>query len=371
MHHHWLSDVEIDPFDSSHVLFTTGYGIWASRDLTDADNGKPTRWSFDDRGLEETVPLALISPPQGPHLLSGLGDIDGFCHDDLSVSPPARFDAPGFKNTEWLDFAEKAPAIIVRTGTTYSRDRILGAWSEDSGTHWQGFTAEPPLPAEGLPQGTLHGTGPIAITANGSAFVWTTHGNPPYLSNDHGRTWRAVDGAPMGLRLIGDRVEPNQLYGYDTLEGVGYVSRNGGASVVAEFRGLPIISKPRWPVYADLHAVPGWAGEFWLVANRKLLHFALANHVVREFENVQDVTAVGFGKPSSFRNYPAIYVAAKIRDIHGVYRSDNAGESFRRINDDTHQFGSITRITGDPRVFGRVYLATGGRGIIFGEPETR
>ena len=42
-----------------------------------------------------------------------------------------------------------------------------------------------------------------------------------------------------------------------------------------------------------------------------------------------------------------------------------------RVNDDTHQFGSITRIAGDPRLFGRVYLATGGRGIIYGEPKSR
>jgi hypothetical protein len=369
MRHHWLSDVEIDPFDSSHILSTTGYGIWASRNLTDADGGKPTRWSFDVRGLEETVPLALISPPQGPHLLSGLGDIDGFCHDDLTVSPTARFDAPGFKNTEWLDFAEKVPSLIVRTGTTYTRDRILGAWSEDSGAHWRGFTAEPPLPTEGLPYAALHGTGPIAVTADGGAFVWTTHGNPPYLSNDRGHTWRVVEAAPVGLRLIADRVEPNLLCGYDTVEGVIYVSRNGGANVVAEFRWLPVIPKRRRPVYADLQAVPGRAGEFWLAVNRKLLHFALGNHAIRELEAALDVTAVGFGKSYSIGGYPAIYIAAEIRGIHGIYRSDDAGEGFKRINDDTHQFGSITRITGDPRVLGRVYLATGGRGIIFGEPK--
>ncbi len=273
MHHHWLSDVKIDPFDSGHILFTTGYGIWASHNVIDAERGKATRWSFDDRGLEETVPLALISPPLGPHLLSGLGDIDGFCHEDLNVSPASRFDVPGFKNTEWLDFAENVPRLIVRTGTTYGRDRILGAWSEDSGASWKGFPTEPPAPAAGHPFGNPHGTGPIAITADGSAIVWTTHGNPPYLTRDRGQTWRVVEGAPVDLRIVGDRVNANILYGYDSMEGVLYVSRNGGDSMIAALRGLPSVSKRRWPVYADLRCVPGQTGEFWLVLDRKLLHF--------------------------------------------------------------------------------------------------
>ena len=43
---HWLGDVEIDPFNSKHVMFVTGYGIWASRDDL-------VHWYFQDKGLEE------------------------------------------------------------------------------------------------------------------------------------------------------------------------------------------------------------------------------------------------------------------------------------------------------------------------------
>ena len=41
-----------------------------------------------------------------------------------------------------------------------------------------------------------------------------------------------------------------------------------------------------------------------------------------------------------------------------------------RINDDLTQFGWINLVIGDPNVYGRVYLATGGRGIVIGEIST-
>ena len=46
-----------------------------------------------------------------------------------------------------------------------------------------------------------------------------------------------------------------------------------------------------------------------------------------------------------------------------------ARANWQRINDDAHQWGwTGETVTGDPRVYGRVYLATNGRGIQYGEP---
>jgi xyloglucan-specific exo-beta-1,4-glucanase len=55
--------------------------------------------------------------------------------------------------------------------------------------------------------------------------------------------------------------------------------------------------------------------------------------------------------------------------VVGFFRSDDKGESWVRINDDQRQWGFCTVIIGDPRVSGRVYIGTGGRGIITGEPK--
>jgi hypothetical protein len=63
-----------------------------------------------------------------------------------------------------------------------------------------------------------------------------------------------------------------------------------------------------------------------------------------------------------------LFLTGKIESVQGLFRSDDAGTSWVRINDEQHQFGSISHVTGDPRIYGRVYFATGGRGILCGDP---
>ncbi|MER7476382.1 hypothetical protein ABTX60_01805 [Streptomyces sp. NPDC126510] len=54
---------------------------------------------------------------------------------------------------------------------------------------------------------------------------------------------------------------------------------------------------------------------------------------------------------------------------HRRLRSDDAAKTWTRINDDRHRWGwTGAAITGDPRVYGRVYIATNGRGVQYGEP---
>jgi photosystem II stability/assembly factor-like uncharacterized protein len=84
------------------------------------------------------------------------------------------------------------------------------------------------------------------------------------------------------------------------------------------------------------------------------------------------VAALGFGKAAPGHRYPALYALGVKGSTHAIWRSDDKGASWLRINDAQHEYGWRLRcIAGDPRVFGRVYVGTDGRGIVYGEPRQR
>jgi len=82
------------------------------------------------------------------------------------------------------------------------------------------------------------------------------------------------------------------------------------------------------------------------------------------------VDALAFGKPPSGHDYPALFALGERDVLRAIWRSDDVGLTWVRVNDPEHEYGRRFRcIAGDPRVFGRVYVGTDGRGILYGEPS--
>jgi hypothetical protein len=377
----WMGNVQIDPFDSSHALYITGQGLWSTGDLTAADSGAATNWTFSDDGLEETVALDLASPPAGAPLLTGVGDIGGFRHDDLTVSPPnGMFDNPIFGNTTSLDFTEMAnasaasaaPAVVVRVGTNSSGGQANGAYSTDGGTMWTPFASAPMATGKSAPN-----SGSIAVSADGGTFVWVPKGGTPSYSRDSGTTWTACTGLPGGAMVAADRVNASKFYagGANKM----YASTDGGATFVpATFApGTAAVSGRPRPVF-------GVEGDVWVPTKSGLLHSQDSGATFAAVPSVPaappviGATAVGFGMPAPGQTYPAVYLAGSLGGVWGTYRSDDAGAwlstatvapTWQRIDDPQHQFAYINCLAGDPRQYGRVYLGTSGRGIVYGDPQ--
>ena len=358
---HWMGTIAINPLNSDQVLFTTGYGIWSCVNATKSDSGQPTRWGFWDNGLEETVPLALISPPERAHLLSGVGDIDGFVHEDLNVSPArGTFAGPRYGNTEDLAFAGKDPQVIVRTGTAGSRE-VRAAFSRDYGVNWHELENEPP---------TGNGAGAITISADARTIVWTPRGGEPYLTRNWGKNWTACAGLSSGIHVVADTVNPNTFYAFDSGSGIFYSCTNGATNFAATAFVLTALDNKGFAFGGGVTvtATPGIENDVWLASRMEgLFHFTKGGASFVKLECVQAADSLGLGKPPPVQNYPSLFLAGKIDGTQALFRSDDVGVTWVRINDDQHQYGNISHVTGDPRIYGRVYFATGGRGVIYGD----
>ena len=373
---HWLFDIEIDPTNPNHAAFTIGYGGWETFDLTDANRGKPTHWSILARGIEETVALDLNSPASGAHLISAIGDYGGFVHWNLDRPAVVGSSAPPrMANTTAVASAALNPAVIVRVGISarHARGGNIG-YSLDGGRKWRRTLTEPEAESR---------AGSVAVSANGNTWVWAPEGEPAYVTRDRGASWTPARGLPAGLRVIADPMLPSVFYAASIRSYVLYRSIDGGVTFSA--RSFTLADDP--PIAGRLergdsrggenriYATPGKSADLWLPAVDGLYHLAArksgqGNLTFDRLPGVEQIQAFGFGKAAPHHDYPALYLAGTVRGQAGVFRSIDAGESWTRINDDAHQWGLILQITGDPRIYGRVYVGTHGAGILYGDPET-
>ncbi|GAA3865305.1 RICIN domain-containing protein [Streptomyces lacrimifluminis] len=349
----WIQMVAIDPFDSQHIVYGTGATLYGTRDLKN--------WAPQIRGLEETSVLFLISPPTGQaHLLSGSRDIGALYHDRLTVSPAGGLAAnPLFTTAAGLAQAANKPSYVVRTGTG---DNGNGAFSNDGGQTWAPFKSQP-ADAKEAP-------GPIATTADGGVLVWsfvhwdgTKHATQ--RSTDNGATWSVVSSFPAGATPVADPVDPKVLYAFDTATGKLFASTDKGLTFAARATGLP-----SGDAGYQLAAAPGRSGDLWLsTKGNGLFRSTNGGSSFAKVTSCQASFTLGFGAAAEGASYLSVYHVATVGGVTGVYRSDDAAKTWRRINDDQHQWGWIGQaITGDPRIPGMVYLATNGRGIQFGTP---
>jgi len=355
----WMQTIAIDPFHPNHVLYTTGEGIYGSADVTNADTGKSTHWFFPNDGLEELVISQVISPPSGAPLLSVVYDLSGFRHEDLTKSPAnGIFADPQLTSGTSIDFAANDPNIVVRVGWVDRDNKTLhGGYSRDNGVTWRPFATEPP--------GIHRGGGRVAISADGKTVVWSPDDGAPSLTTNWGSTWTPCSGLSAKMRVVADRVNPLKFYSFNPE--TGQLLESSDAAHTFTPHSTPAANRGD---NIELAPTPGLTGDLWISAGNKLFHTSDSGTTFSTLEGLTAVHHLGFGKPAPGKTTPAIYLTGIIQDTEGLFRSDDAGQTWLRIDDPAHQFGWKQSITGDPRIFGRVYFGTGGRGILYGDPST-
>lgn len=383
---HWAASVEFDPFDTKKVWSGSGNGVFRTDDVTAAT----PLWKFQSKGIEETVPMQVVSVPGGP-LVTAMMDYDGATYDSsVTVSVPAHKHPIGTSNS--LGYAALVGGFL-RSGrvTDYSVSPSVTYdvlyYSADSGRTWTA-TDTSSLPGS---------AGTLAMSADGSTFLLrpsnvhngtNASANSFYRSNDKGKTWTQSTGlsAQNGV-MVADQVNPARFYilpdGYNPDF---YASSDTGKTFAKVSNLNTACTDTQYGCYAassgKLVAAPGKEGDLWLCLDAEqswnasgyssngLAHSTDGGVTWTRMHTMDGCLSIGLGKAKDGADYYTLYMwGAANGGTRGIYRSTDKGSTWERINDDAHTYGGPANggfVTGDMNVYGRVYMSTAGRGIVYG-----
>ena len=355
---HWLADVKLDPFNPQRAIYGTGYGLWISRNLGAAQ----VDWDFTVANFEETATLDIKSPSGGATLLAAMGDVSGAAWDDVSKTPTLGLFTPTFQTNRSVDFAQARPGIIARTADQASTG---GYVSTDGSLSWKPFGAsarDPKKPA-----------GDVAVSAKGGAIVWAPEKQGALVSHDLGKSWQAVDGWPATrehrLVPVADRAVESVFHLFDPATGSLLVSADGGRSFKTSVTGL---TQPRQDQHAMLISSASGVRDLWLALPDALLHFPGVDVPMKQSKVVTEAWLIAVGKGPA-EGTQSVYLWGKVwmngALVEGIFRSDDGGTGFVRINDDAHRYGYLLSMAADPLEHGTVYVAAHGRGVLVGKPR--
>lgn len=366
--HHWYfasatSAIEFDPTTPGRVWLTDWYGTWQ----TDNINKPRSVWLNYQTGHEGLVSFALVSPPSGSLLLSGVADVDGFNHSQgLNTYPSTKLggnNSPRFQDTYSIAYSENNPLRMVRVGGTRWNNTYTGATSTDGGHTWKKFSS--------FPQHTIPLRVAVSAT-NPNLFVAIVSEGQPIRTTDGGASWSGVSGLPNGPKgtwywgqpLAADKVDSNTFYYYS--DGKVYRSSNGGASFSVVNSSLP---SENW---STLKTVPGVQSEVWLSLDWHGLYRSKdGGTTFAKIAGVERAYLFAFGKPQPGSTIATLYLYGKVSDLgQGIFRSLDNGKTWMSIGDPQIPIGNDPNVMeASSQQFGLVFIGTNGRGIYYGSTK--
>ncbi|MCR5727950.1 MAG: endoglucanase [Lachnospiraceae bacterium] len=401
---HWMSDIKINPLDPQEAWFNTGTGVFRTYDLLSEDEVHFEDWNI---GLENTVHLNIYAPLKGPTvLLDAVGDLGGFAFTDITKQCKNSFaDADGNKFITCLniDSPDEKPEIVYASARGNWAGKTKGGIirSTDYGMTFERL--ETPFGLSPVIDKLLTrielpniNSGWIAVNCEGTALCWCLADrarlpvNAVICSRDSGKTWEksqviGLNDLPKQegfIKVFADKCDAHIMYGFGDRAQI-YISKDFGKT----FRELPLPNYfPRTDFSqidtfnkTEIRCESGKRGVIYIAMNYNGLWKLQYNKYTGTLDLNRLTKAgdacfrVGFGLIHRGVDYltenKALYVCAVLNGKYGFYRSFNDGTTWECINNDHQMFGEINSIDGDKRVFGRFYIGTGTRGLLYGEPE--
>lgn len=394
---HWMSCLRFDPFNTDLAVINTGTGIFALRDIT---SDSPYISTFC-KGIEETVHMNIYGIPSGKNLVIDLvGDLGGFAFRQLDNPCENSFaDGDGHRYITCLnaDFVQNAPDTFVATArgnwTSHTKGGvILTHDGGDSFTHIgypTGISERLDSAAEMISRPNTN-SGWAAVTADGNTILWTLAyqwGQLPCFAavkyDIQSKTFNKIhiydtagndiSESELHIKIFADRIKSDRAYGFGE-NGQVYISKDGGSSFYqTEVEGgLPVCRFSGIDGYkgGEIRFLPHESGVCYMaLLSHGLWRLRFTNDSVkaeRVSEQGDFVKAFGFGR-GDVPTTPALYISGTLFGEYGFWCSFDLGESWSRINSDSQMYGNIVSMDGDFRQKGRVYIATGTHGGLYGE----
>ncbi len=362
-------------------------------------NGGSATASVVGAGREQMTTAEGLSPSAGAPYISGVWDVGGFRYDKggFNTIPQTRLQLRkadgstytgydtyrnGYQDIFDMDASPLLPDYIAVAGGWQWNNTGDASLSSDNGRTFRSFASKP------FPDAKF---GRIAISSDDSKnLVWAPLGSKTeavYFTRDGGVTWAASRGAPRGMintdgpwsffkPLCADRVLKNTFYIYDRRSGHVLRSSDGGASW-SHLSTLPTQTGANFDMH-KLRAAPGKAGDLWLsLWDQGLFHSADGGSSWSKISGVDWAVNLAFGKPMPGRTAPSLFLIGQINgqaakteaEVEAqLYRSDDEGRRWTRLNGAERGMAQVGNITGDMQVPGRVYIGTSGRGTFYGQP---
>lgn len=395
---HWMSDVKINPFNPAELWFNTGTGPFRTENFLDL----VVHFSDWADGIEETVHINAYSPRSGEvKLIDIVGDLGGFAFRDLNRPCDNSFaDAEGNRyitclNADYSD--ENTDNVIVTARGNWTGKTKGGLIFSNDGCQTFRHVPQPynitPEIDELLHKIDTPNVNPgwVALSPKADNVVWSVcdriflPADKVVVSHDGANTFKKVniyglDGEPVsekkessvehGFKAFSDRINNDLFYGFGD-KGEFYVSCDGGGNFYQKNVNIQNVNFALVDTAnkTEIRAAFEKSGVFYMALNThgmwKLEYDAQSDRTtLTPLTSDNDIVyRLGTGAGD------AIYIAGVIDNIYGFYRTCDEGKTFTRINDNNQMFGEINSIAGDGQTFGRFYLATGSRGIIYGEPN--
>lgn len=357
---HWSGSIIINPNNTDQMFVTSGNGVFACDNIW----GELPKIYFSAKGIEEVVALDFVSVPGG-YAYSAIGDYDGFIHTDVNTSIQYQ---PNIGSTSAIAYCPSDTKVMMRV----SENNNDALYSLDAGFTWTEMSS-----------GATGGKCGITKLEDGTYRFFRGNKNSASVSysDDFGATWSNCSGITNGRtsHILVDSEKPNYIYAYTNVTSYSgeetyyylYVSSDYGAT----FTQNKVEVNDMCAEQRRIAQVPGEAGKLYCPIGWYGL--SITDDYGKTFKKVENVVyceAVSVGAAKDENSPAAIYIWGWVddNDAKGVYRSNDEGKSWVRLNDDAHQYGGPGNgnfIIADQNEYGTFYMSSVGVGIVYCKSE--